>query len=52
MWSFRTFKDKRYWILLIPAIIILLLFAFFTPDYILQKPFVAPITILSSGVLF
>ncbi|VDG97997.1 Uncharacterised protein [Lysinibacillus sphaericus] len=52
MWSFSTFKDKRYWILLIPAIIILILFAFFTPDYILQRPFVAPLTILLSGALF
>ncbi|REB07073.1 permease [Sporosarcina sp. BI001-red] len=52
MWSFSTFKDKRYWILLIPASIFLILFAFFTPDYILERPFVAPITILASSVLF
>jgi len=52
MWSFSTFKDKRYWILLIPAIILLILFAFLTPDYILQRPFVAPLTILASAVLF
>ncbi len=52
MWSFSTFKDKRYWILLIPAIIILILFTFFTPDYILQKPMGAPLIILASPVLF
>lgn len=46
MWSFSTFKDIRYWILLIPAIIILVLLAIFTPDYILEKPYIAPITLL------
>lgn len=52
MCSFSTFKDKRYWILLIPAITILLLLAFFTPEYIQRKPFVGPIIIFASGVLF
>ena len=52
MWSFSTFKDIRYWILLIPTIIILIVFAFFTPDYILQKPFVTPLTLLAGTVLF
>lgn len=28
MWSFSTFKDKRYWILLIPFLITLVLFVF------------------------
>lgn len=48
MWSFSTFKDIRYWILLIPAIIILVLFAVFTPDYILEKPYIPPIL----GIIF
>ena len=52
MWSFSTFKDKRYWILLIPAIIILVLFAIFTADYILENPYVAPFTILLGSALF
>ncbi|WP_313894396.1 permease [Psychrobacillus sp.] len=52
MWSFSTFKDKRYWILLIPAIIILVLFAVFTPDYILEKSYVAPLLMLIPAALF
>ena len=52
MWSFSTFKDKRYWILLIPASIILVLFAVFTPTYILEKPYVLPFSILIFLVLF
>ena len=52
MWSFSTFKDKRYWILLITAIITLVLFAVFTPDYILEKPYFAPLTMLINVALF
>lgn len=52
MWSFSTFKDKRYWILLITAIIIFVLFAVFTPDYILEKPYFAPFTMLIGVALF
>lgn len=52
MWSFSTFKDKRYWILLITAIIIFVLFAVFTPDYILEKPYLAPFTMLIGVALF
>jgi len=32
MFSFNTFKDKRYWILLLPTIIILILLAIFTSN--------------------
>ncbi len=52
MWSFSTFKDKRYWILLIPAIIILILFVVFIPDYILEKPYVSLILTLIFPTLF
>ena len=52
MWSFYTFKDKRYWILLIPAIITLVLFAVFTPVYILEKTYVVPFSMLIFIVLF
>ncbi|QCR31920.1 permease [Lysinibacillus sp. SGAir0095] len=52
MWSFSTFKDKRYWILLIPAIIILFLFAVFTPDYILEETYGWSFLILIFLVLF
>lgn len=52
MWSFSTLKDKRYWILLILAIITLVLFVVFTPDYILNKTYVSPFLGLISTVLF
>ncbi|WP_332646674.1 permease [Lysinibacillus sp. 54212] len=52
MWSFSTFKDKRYWILLIPAITILVLFAVFTPDYILGKSYFLPIFLILYTGLF
>lgn len=38
MFSFQTFKDKRYWILLFPFIIILLLFSFFASNYFAENP--------------
>ncbi|WP_427138856.1 permease [Psychrobacillus psychrodurans] len=52
MWSFSIYKDKRYWILLITAIIILFLFAVFTPDYILEKTYVVPFSMPIFIVLF
>lgn len=52
MWSFSTFKDKRYWILLTLAIIILVLFAVLAPDYILEIPNNTPILIIIFIVLF
>ncbi len=52
MWSFSTFKDKRYWILLIASIFLLILFALFTPDYILQRPIVVLSAIPVSGIIF
>lgn len=52
MWSFSTLKDKRYWILLILAIITLVLFIVFTPDDILEKPYFLPILIIIFTALF
>lgn len=52
MGSFNTFKDKRYWILLIPFISILVLFVFFTPNYILEKPYVSSLSFLIFPSLF
>ena len=52
MWSFSTFKDKRYWILLIPSSIILVLFAVFTPEYILEKTYFLPFFVLIFLALF
>ena len=40
MLSFSTVKDKRYLILLILAILILVLFAIFAPDNFLGKPYI------------
>ena len=52
MWSFHTFKDKRYWILLIPSIIISVLFSVFAADYILETPSIALISIIIYIILF
>lgn len=52
MWSFTTFKDKRYWILLIPTIIILVLFAVLTPGYILEKTYFLPSFVFVFAALF
>lgn len=47
-----TFKDKRYLILLVSYIIILVLFAVLAPDYILEIPNITPIIIIIFIVLF
>lgn len=52
MGSFNTFKDKRYWILLVPFIIILVLYIYFTPSYMLEKPYVSSLSILIFPALF
>lgn len=52
MWNFSTFKGKRYWILLIPAIIISVLFAVFAPDYILERPSITLILTIIFIALF
>ena len=52
MGSFNTFKDKRYWILLVPFIIILVLYIYFTPSYMLEKPYVSSLSILIFPTLF
>ncbi|KGR79026.1 permease [Ureibacillus manganicus DSM 26584] len=52
MWSFSTFKDKRYWILLIPAIIFLVLFSVFASDFILERPYITLILIIIFIALF
>ena len=46
MWSFSTFKDKRYWILLILFIIILVILMVFKPDHFFEKNYVSPFIIL------
>lgn len=47
-----TFRDRRYWILLILYIIILVLFAVLAPDYILEIPNITAILIIIFIVLF
>lgn len=52
MRCFSTFKDKRYWILLIPSIIFLVLFAIFASDYILDRPYITLTLIIIFIALF
>ena len=52
MFSFKTFKDKRYWILLIPFIIILVGFAVFAPNYFNETPLLLPLFLLLYAGLF
>lgn len=52
MGSFNTFKDKRYWILLVPFIIILVLYIYFTPSYIHEKPYVLALSFFIFPTLF
>ena len=42
MFSFQTFKDKRYWILLFPFIIILVAFSVFASNYFIENPLMGP----------
>lgn len=52
MFSFQTFKDKRYWILLFPFIIILLLFSFFASNYFAENPLVMVLFLVLYVTLF
>lgn len=52
MGSFNTFKDIRYWILLFPFIIILILYTYFTPSYILKKPYILALSLFIFPTLF
>ena len=52
MWSFKTLKDKRYWILVIPAITIYILLAIFVPSSILENTPLLLISILIYVSLF
>ena len=52
MFSFQTFKDKRYWILLFPFIIILVCFSVFAPNYFIGKPLMVPLFLLLNATLF
>ncbi|MEK4385828.1 permease [Solibacillus sp. FSL W7-1464] len=52
MWSFNTFKDIRYWMLLVPFLIILVLYIHFTPSYILEKPYVSALSLFIFPTLF
>ena len=52
MFSFQTFKDKRYWILLFPFIIILVAFSVFASNYFIENPLMGPIFLLLNAILF
>lgn len=52
MGSFNTFKEIRYWILLIPFLIILALYIYFTPSYIFQMLYVLALSLFIFPTLF
>lgn len=52
MFSFKTFKDKRYWILLVPYLILLLGVAVFGSNYFSENGFMLPIFMILYGSLF
>ncbi|MBM7663637.1 hypothetical protein JOC25_000093 [Solibacillus kalamii] len=52
MGSFNTFKDKRYWILLMPFLITMVLYVYFTPKNVLEKSYVSTLSILIFPTLF
>lgn len=52
MGSFNTFKDKRYWILLMPFLITMVLYVYFTPKNVLEKSNVSTLSILIFPTLF
>lgn len=52
MGSFNTFKDIRYWILLVPFLIILVLYIYFTPSDFFEKPYISSLSLLIFPTLF
>lgn len=38
MFSFHTFKDQRYWLLFFPFVVFLILFLFFTSNFLAENP--------------
>ncbi len=52
MGSFNTFKDIRYWILLVPFLIILVLYIYCTPSNFFEKPYVSSLAIFIFPTLF
>lgn len=52
MWSFSTLKDKRYWILLIIAAVILTLSAVFGQEFISGRPNLTILLVVSFVALF
>ncbi|QVY62459.1 permease [Cytobacillus gottheilii] len=52
MFSFQTFKDKRYWILLLPFLIVYIVVAIFSSGYFTGKPILALLFPFLSVMLF
>lgn len=52
MFSFQTFTDKRYWILLAVFLVLLIGVSLFASDYIIGKPYGISIFLVVSFVSF
>ncbi|WP_080846334.1 hypothetical protein [Cytobacillus gottheilii] len=52
MFSFHTFKDKRYWILLVPYLLVIIGIIIFGSSYFVGRPLMAPVFLLVSATLF
>ncbi|KZE37087.1 hypothetical protein AV656_10910 [Bhargavaea cecembensis] len=52
MFSFETFKDKRYWILLFPFLIILVGFSVFASNYFAENPLMIFLFLVLDASLF
>lgn len=52
MFSFQTFKDQRYWLLFFPFVFFLILFLFFTSNYLAEKPLMIMLFLMIYTSLF
>lgn len=52
MFSFKTFTDKRYWILLLPFTMILVGFSVFGSTYFIENTYFLPFFLISYAALF
>lgn len=52
MFSFETFKDKRYWIPLPPFIVIFVVISIFSSNLYVKNPIIVLILLLLNTILF
>ena len=52
MFSFETFKDKRYWILLPPFIVIFVVISVFSSNLFVENPIIVLTLLLLNTILF